>query len=317
MMIGTHAFRTFLLSWRCPCCEGMPFRERARKYRVSQGRWRSYLFLFGFLETYCHSSRPSFVGIQMRCAPCCHFCSSAEIIPVLRNSPDSYEISALGSRMKTALLTLFYFCIKCPQRVFRTRSSPKIVEWSHLIPTQKRRKSRGLRCLSVHHYQSICMPRLKWPMKTTFPMTNRWVWFHWIRARNDPETRNVHCLRMYSQQCIILLRFKWCFLLNHPRCSRNRRSVNCILFRCEFRRNREVCILCQWVDIDSFSRLGWSDLPGVLLFLIAENDFIQSWLWQSFWDISSLFRGGQSVGFLNSAWSVDSYCPSIGMGWIR
>jgi hypothetical protein len=92
-MIETQAFETFLPSWRCPFCEGMPFREQARKSRVYQGHWMSYLFSFGFLETCCHSSRPDFVGIQMRCEPWYYFCSSAEIIPVLRNSPHYMKLA--------------------------------------------------------------------------------------------------------------------------------------------------------------------------------------------------------------------------------
>jgi hypothetical protein len=151
---------------------------------------------------------------------------------------------------------------------FRKRPSPKTGEWSHLTPTQKRCKSRGLHCLSVSYYQSICMPQSKWPMKTAFPITNRWVWFHWILARNYPKTRNLHFHRIQSQQWIVLLRFKWCFMFSHRRHSRNRCSVNRSLSGCEIARNREVRILFQWVDVDSFSRLGWSNLWWVLLFLI-------------------------------------------------
>jgi hypothetical protein len=45
----------------------------------------------------------------MWCEPWCYFWSSAEIIPVLCNSPHSYEISALSSRMKATLLMPFSF----------------------------------------------------------------------------------------------------------------------------------------------------------------------------------------------------------------
>jgi hypothetical protein len=230
--------------------------RRARKSRVSQGRWRPYLFSFGFLETCCHSSRPDFVGIQIRCEACCYLCSSAVIIPVLRNSPHSYKISVLSWRMKTALLMSFRFYITYTQQVFIKRSSPKIMEWSHLMPTQNRGKSRGLHYLSVRHYRLICMPQLKWPMRITFSITNRWMCFHWSRARNYPETRNVHCFRIDFQQWIILLPFKLCFSFRHQRCSRDRFSVNYGLFECEIHTNWEVHILFQCVDIDSFSRLG-------------------------------------------------------------
>jgi hypothetical protein len=84
------------------------------------------IFSFGFLETCCHSSRHDFVGIQTRCEPRCYFCSAAEIIPVLRNSPHSYEISVFSSRMKTALLTSFRFYITCPRRVSERDLHPKL-----------------------------------------------------------------------------------------------------------------------------------------------------------------------------------------------
>jgi hypothetical protein len=129
---------------------------------------------------------------------------TAQFTPFTRNS-------RIKLKNQTSLLTSFRFYITYPQQDFMKRSSPKIAEWSHLIPTQKCRESRGLHCLSVRYHQSICMPQLKWPMKTAFLITNRWVWFHWIRARNYPETRNVHCLRLDSQQWIVLLRFKWYF----------------------------------------------------------------------------------------------------------